>query len=94
MFNKVWGRCLGDAVGERRPPNTARTKHVPQTFNPTLFGDVLGDATGLGRSVSLAFSWFIGRIDQVLIHYPTIFIQHAWINKYVIFKTHTVLGFP
>jgi hypothetical protein len=30
-----------DATGERRPPNAARTKQVPQTFDPTLFGDGL-----------------------------------------------------
>jgi hypothetical protein len=29
---------LGDATEERRPPNAARTKQVPQTFNPALFG--------------------------------------------------------
>jgi hypothetical protein len=37
---------LGDAVGERRPPNAARTKHVPQTLDPARFRDSLGDATG------------------------------------------------
>jgi hypothetical protein len=44
-FN-VWGRRLGDADGDRRPPNTARTKHVLQTLNPVPFGDGLEDATG------------------------------------------------
>jgi hypothetical protein len=33
----VWGRRLGDAAGERRPPKAARTKHVPQTLNSARF---------------------------------------------------------
>jgi hypothetical protein len=37
---------LGDATGERRPPNVARTKHVPQTLDSAWFGNGLGDATG------------------------------------------------
>jgi hypothetical protein len=35
---------LGDAAGERRPPNTVRTKHVPQTLIRRGLGDALGDA--------------------------------------------------
>jgi hypothetical protein len=33
---------LGDAAGERCPPKTTRTKHVPQTLNPARFGGRFG----------------------------------------------------
>jgi hypothetical protein len=33
---------LGDATGERHPPNVARTKHAPQTLDPAQFGGRLG----------------------------------------------------
>jgi hypothetical protein len=42
MFKKVWGRRLVDAARERRLPNAARTKHVPQTLDPALFGGRFG----------------------------------------------------
>ena len=38
----VWGRRVGDAAGERRPPKAAQIKHVPQTFNPARFGGRFG----------------------------------------------------
>jgi hypothetical protein len=41
----VWWLRLRDAAGERRPPNTTRTKYVPQTLNPMRLEDGLGDAT-------------------------------------------------
>jgi hypothetical protein len=42
ILKKVWGRRLGDAAGERRSPNAARTKNVPQTLDPTPFGGRVG----------------------------------------------------
>jgi hypothetical protein len=45
-FN-VWGRRLGDATGERYPPNAARTEHVPQMLNPTPFGERFGRRNGI-----------------------------------------------
>jgi hypothetical protein len=41
---KVWGRCLGDAAGERRLPNAARTKHIPKCSIRSRLGDAAGDA--------------------------------------------------
>jgi hypothetical protein len=35
---------LGDAAGERRPPNATRRKHILQTLDPAPFEDALGDA--------------------------------------------------
>jgi hypothetical protein len=42
----IWGRRFGDAARERRRPNAARTKDVPQTLNPTLFVGRVRDVTG------------------------------------------------
>jgi hypothetical protein len=45
-IKKVWGRRLEDTAEERRPPNGARRKHVPQTLDTAPFGNALGDVAG------------------------------------------------
>jgi hypothetical protein len=44
-----WGGVWGTRLGERHPPNAARTKRVPQMLNPTRFG---GRFRGRGRRCS------------------------------------------
>jgi hypothetical protein len=63
MLKKVYGQRLGDAAGERRPPNAARTKHVPPNaqsgaFWETLLGNATGDA--LSSSAILPTSIILG----------------------------------
>jgi hypothetical protein len=43
---KISEILFGDATGERRSPNAARTKHILQTFDPACFGGRFGDVAG------------------------------------------------
>jgi hypothetical protein len=68
-FFNVWVRRLGAAAGERRPSNVARTKHIPQTLNPTRFK---GHFRGRDWSVvqisawiqNMVIQWLASRIDH------------------------------
>jgi hypothetical protein len=64
-FN-VWGTRLGDAAGERCPPNGSRRKNVPpmldpasfEGVDPASFDDVLGDVAGDALSPLLSLPCF------------------------------------